>query len=81
MVTVQCVRANQLYAFERAPMRYKTLVKMLDRAGCIAEQPHQGHVLPQKQDFLAADPQEYARVSHMLLDPSCSGSGIVNRLD
>ncbi|WFD36191.1 25S rRNA (cytosine(2278)-C(5))-methyltransferase [Malassezia cuniculi] len=70
-----------LYAFERAPMRYKTLVRMLGRAGCLAERPHRGNVHPQKQDFLAVDPQEYAGVTHMLLDPSCSGSGIINRLD
>jgi len=34
-------------------------------------------------DFLtlAPDDQKYSTVTHILLDPSCSGSGIVNRLD
>jgi len=34
-------------------------------------------------DFLAIDvsDEKYAHVTHILLDPSCSGSGIINRLD
>lgn len=33
--------------------------------------------------FLDVDPQspEYSQVEYILLDPSCSGSGIVNRMD
>ena len=36
-----------------------------------------------KQDFLALDPSapRFANVTHLLLDPSCSGSGIVGRED
>lgn len=70
--------AGTLYAFERAPPRHRTLVRMLQRAGCV--RPH-GNVEALQQDFLAADPADYADVTHLLLDPSCSGSGIVNRLD
>ena len=35
------------------------------------------------QDFLAADPHDeaWSAVSAILLDPSCSGSGMVRRLD
>ncbi|PWY97933.1 S-adenosyl-L-methionine-dependent methyltransferase [Testicularia cyperi] len=40
-----------------------------------------GNVEPQRKDFLTTDPEEFGDVTHMLLDPSCSGSGIVNRLD
>ena len=31
------------------------------------------------QDFLSIDPNEYERVEYILLDPSCSGSGMINR--
>jgi putative methyltransferase len=39
-------------------------------------------VLP-RQDFLAINPhnEKYSKVTHLLLDPSCSGSGIVGRED
>ncbi|EJD49049.1 S-adenosyl-L-methionine-dependent methyltransferase [Auricularia subglabra TFB-10046 SS5] len=68
-----------LYAFERDKRRFKTLETMLSRAGA-------SNVRPRNVDFLSIDPNkkentEYARATHILLDPSCSGSGIVNRLD
>jgi putative methyltransferase len=49
---------------------------MLARASCV-------NVSPRNSDFLATDPTDtaFTRVTHILLDPSCSGSGIVNRLD
>ena len=31
-------------------------------------------------DFLQTDVEKYERVTHILLDPSCSGSGMTNRL-
>lgn len=31
-------------------------------------------------DFLTTDPEKYDRVTHIQLDPSCSGSGMTNRL-
>ncbi|KAF7503749.1 hypothetical protein GJ744_003291 [Endocarpon pusillum] len=51
---------------------------MLDRAGA------QGTVkVLAKHDFLALDPQgkRFSNVTHLLLDPSCSGSGILDRED
>ncbi|THH10867.1 hypothetical protein EW145_g1018 [Phellinidium pouzarii] len=67
---------GKLYAFERDKRRFETLVKMLAKAHC-------SNVEPTNTDFLSVDPlgTTYSRVSHVLLDPSCSGSGIVNRLD
>ncbi|KAF7327438.1 SAM-MT-RSMB-NOP domain-containing protein [Mycena kentingensis (nom. inval.)] len=67
---------GKLFAFERDRKRFGTLATMVGRAGCT-------NVDPVNADFLTVDPQDskYAQVTHILLDPSCSGSGIVNRLD
>ncbi|KAI6039795.1 S-adenosyl-L-methionine-dependent methyltransferase [Pisolithus marmoratus] len=67
---------GKLYAFERDQKRYRTLKTMLTKAGC-------KNVEAVNVDFLTVDPTDskYGRATHILLDPSCSGSGIVNRLD
>ncbi|KAI6025115.1 hypothetical protein PISMIDRAFT_90082 [Pisolithus microcarpus 441] len=67
---------GKLYAFERDQKRYRTLKAMLNKAGCKNAEAINA-------DFLTVDPSDpkYGRVTHILLDPSCSGSGIVNRLD
>lgn len=67
---------GKLYAFERDRKRFQTLKMMLSKAGC-------SNVSPINADFLTTDPggAQFNRVTHILLDPSCSGSGIVNRLD
>ncbi|KAH8889593.1 S-adenosyl-L-methionine-dependent methyltransferase [Thozetella sp. PMI_491] len=69
---------HHIHAFEKDPNRAKTLEKMVKAAG---SDPityiHPG------QDFLKTDPgaAEYKNVGALLLDPSCSGSGIVGRDD
>ncbi|KAI6122173.1 S-adenosyl-L-methionine-dependent methyltransferase [Pisolithus croceorrhizus] len=67
---------GKLYAFERDQKRYRTLKAMLNKAGCKNAEAI-------NVDFLTVDPTDpkYGMVTHILLDPSCSGSGIVNRLD
>ncbi|KAH7884674.1 S-adenosyl-L-methionine-dependent methyltransferase [Phlebopus sp. FC_14] len=67
---------GKLYAFERDKKRYSTLKMMLAKWVC-------RNVEAVNMDFLSLDPltSEYAQATHILLDPSCSGSGIVNRLD
>lgn len=67
-------KKGTLYAFEKSQNRYKTLVRMLDTAQCSNVQTTRG-------DFTETNPADYADVTRILLDPSCSGSGIVNRLD
>jgi len=49
---------------------------MLSKARCT-------NVTPINADFLTMDPSDpqFSLVTHILLDPSCSGSGIVSRLD
>lgn len=66
--------AGTLHAFEKSTYRFKTLEKMLAKAGC-------SNVTATRGDFTQADPSDYPNVTRILLDPSCSGSGIVNRLD
>lgn len=71
---------GKIFAFERDPKRAKVLETMVGKAGAekIVE-IRGGH------DFLLTDPwkeeekQGLGIVTHLLLDPSCSGSGIVER--
>ncbi|KAK7953634.1 hypothetical protein PG996_014527 [Apiospora saccharicola] len=66
----------KVYAFEKNPRRAKTLEKMVKLAG--------GDDMTRigfGQDFLKVNPagSVYKNVGCLLLDPSCSGSGIVGR--
>lgn len=67
--------SGQLFAFERDNKRVLVLREMLQKADASVDVTH--------GDFTRADPYDarFANVKHLLLDPSCSGSGIVNRLD
>ncbi|XP_054143314.1 28S rRNA (cytosine-C(5))-methyltransferase [Melozone crissalis] len=65
---------GQIFAFDVDPKRVATMNTLLTRAGVTGCQLVQ-------QDFLTVDPRDckYSRVTHILLDPSCSGSGMVTR--
>ncbi|KZT73089.1 S-adenosyl-L-methionine-dependent methyltransferase [Daedalea quercina L-15889] len=67
---------GKLFAFERDRKRFSTLKMMLSKARC-------RNVEAVSADFLTTDPTDakYSKVTHIMLDPSCSGSGIVNRMD
>lgn len=68
----------KIHAFEKDTKRAKTLEKMVSIAGSEGfTQIHAG------QDFLKVDPHSkpFKKVGGILLDPSCSGSGIVGRDD
>lgn len=69
---------SRIISMDSSPARSKTLQKMITQAGA----DDTVTVLP-GQDFLALDPNEdrFANVTGLLLDPSCSGSGIVGRDD
>jgi 25S rRNA (cytosine2278-C5)-methyltransferase len=68
---------RKIYACERDPARSKTLEAMMYKSGAKAV------VVRPRCDFLTLDPNaaNYGNVTHLLLDPSCSGSGIVGRQD
>lgn len=65
-----------IYAFEKDDRRAKTLEKMVQTAGA-----RKMTEIGPGQDFLHVDPfhERYKAVGALLLDPSCSGSGIVGR--
>ncbi|KAK6430897.1 hypothetical protein LTR95_012942, partial [Oleoguttula sp. CCFEE 5521] len=65
-----------VYACEKDTLRSQTLEKMTELAD-----PHGIIQVKAEQNFLKLRPdtKEYAHVKHLLLDPSCSGSGIVSR--
>lgn len=65
-----------IHAFEKNKLRAETLDKMVHIAGSdVYTKLHPG------QDFLKTDPTSstYKNVGALLLDPSCSGSGIIGR--
>ncbi|SPQ22530.1 10ab74ae-b1ed-4650-90ca-fbe72ac0931e [Thermothielavioides terrestris] len=64
---------QRILAFEKDEQRAKTLANMLKAAGSDAVT-----VVHAGRDFLKTDPHapEFRRVGALLLDPSCSGSGI-----
>lgn len=69
---------QRIHAFEKDKLRATTLSKMVALAGSdVVTKIHAA------TDFLKADPEspQFAKVGALLLDPSCSGSGIVGRDD
>lgn len=67
-----------IFSMDASLTRSKTLQKMVSLAGA-----DKTVTMLAGQDFLALDPTDsrFERVSGLLLDPSCSGSGIIGRDD
>ena len=68
--------APKIFAFEKDSRRAQTLTKMVKIAGS-SKMTKIGF----GQDFCQVDPsaEQYSKIGALLLDPSCSGSGIVGR--
>ena len=62
-----------IYSVEQSPERYRILCKMTETAGCKI-------VRPIRADALTITPEECPGVEYILVDPSCTGSGIQNRM-
>ncbi|KAG5186176.1 S-adenosyl-L-methionine-dependent methyltransferase [Tribonema minus] len=69
--------SHHVFAFDRDAKRLALLRRRCDGAGGA------GRITPCLQDFLAVDVNDarFSRVRGILLDPSCSGSGIVTAPD
>ena len=67
------LREGKVYAIERDQSRFKELNKMVAKAGASNSLVETVH-----GDFLSIDPQDdaFKRVRGIVLDPSCSGSGL-----
>ncbi|KAG0148018.1 hypothetical protein CROQUDRAFT_42007 [Cronartium quercuum f. sp. fusiforme G11] len=76
MLSALVGRKGKVWAFEKDAERFKTLKQMVAKAGCTNVECILGDFLSVKTN----DPR-FENVTHILLDPSCSGSGISNRLD
>ncbi|CDH60592.1 s-adenosyl-l-methionine-dependentmethyltransferase [Lichtheimia corymbifera JMRC:FSU:9682] len=67
---------GRIWAFDLDARRLDLLKRLTGKAGCSNINPVHGSFLDVNPD----DP-EYKKVEYFLLDPSCSGSGIISRLD
>ncbi|KAL8710364.1 MAG: hypothetical protein Q9225_007300 [Loekoesia sp. 1 TL-2023] len=69
-------RKARIWACERDKFRAETLTRMVNLAGC-----EDIITVAAGQDFLLLDPEKspWKDVGSLLLDPSCSGSGIIGR--
>lgn len=67
---------GKVFAFDKDNRRLQLLKKLTSKAGC-------KNINAQNLNFLDIDPNDpqYQYVEYILLDPSCSGSGIVNRFN
>ncbi|XP_065656856.1 28S rRNA (cytosine-C(5))-methyltransferase isoform X2 [Hydra vulgaris] len=67
---------SQIFSFDLDFNRLKLMQKLLKKSACTS-------VKTKHQDFLKVQHCHplYSKVEYILLDPSCSGSGIVSRMD
>lgn len=65
---------GKIYAFDLDRRRLDLMQRMISKAGCL-------NIETECKSFLETAKEDYQDVEYILLDPSCSGSGIVNRLD
>lgn len=66
---------GRIFAFEKDSQRFQLLSRRMEQAGA------SDIVCASNQDFLDVDWSAFPRVSCVLLDPSCSGSGIAKSIN
>jgi putative methyltransferase len=64
--------SGKIFAFEKDEKRFDLLKSFMNQRGCL-------NVYPIHTDFLQVITNEYKNVEYILVDPSCSGSGIINQ--
>lgn len=77
-------RAPKVIALDRNPSRFGVLKDRMNQlVGTSDENTERVQVKPLQADFLQTDPsdEQFQKVRGILLDPSCSGSGIVTSPD
>lgn len=65
---------GKIYAVEMSPKRYEILVEMVEGTGSTIVQT-------MNRDVLEIKDEDVPKVEYILLDPSCSGSGMLNRFE
>lgn len=65
---------GRIYAVEKMRMRFETLRSFVETSGSVSVQPIEA-------DVLRITKEDVPDVKYILLDPSCSGSGIVQRFE
>lgn len=65
---------GKIYAIEMSPKRYEVLVEMVEGTGSTIVQTI-------NRDVLEIKDEDVPKVEYVLLDPSCSGSGMLNRFE
>jgi putative methyltransferase len=70
-----------IYAIEKGTKRFETLKRMMELYGINSADKH--CVQPIHNDFTNINPEdsEYKDVEYILVDPSCSGSGMTGRVE
>ena len=68
--------SGTIFAFDKDKVRLNRLKTSAQLSGCV-------NILAECKDFLSINPTDskYSKIEYVLLDPSCSGSGIVSRMD
>ena len=86
-------KKSKIFGFDRSSARLAILKSRMSQLAPLVTDPADVHaskknkfpveICPTHQDFLKAEPSDktYSNVKSILLDPSCSGSGIVNQPD
>ncbi|XP_044265060.1 28S rRNA (cytosine-C(5))-methyltransferase [Tribolium madens] len=78
MKTTQCAalidNTGKIYAVEIGKKRFQTLEKIIESSGVSG-------VEPINADVLKLTAKEYPDIEYILVDPSCSGSGLTDRVE